>query len=282
MKIGFIGAGKVGQTFGRYLKQSGHEITGYYSRTYDHAVAASEAVNGKAFETVSALVEETEILLITVTDQAIAEVAETLKKIDSTWNVKVIAHMSGAMPASIMARRDLTYYASVHPLQSFAVVEDAFEQMGKTIFSVEGDAEAKALFKSLLNHLGNEVILLTEAQKVDYHMAAVIASNYLVTLMDFGISRLGEIGIDEAIGLKALLPLIKGTLTNLETLGTEKALTGPIARGDSRTVEAHLTKLDGEAKTLYRALGRATVKIAQRKGLEAGKIKTLGDLLKEE
>lgn len=282
MKFGFVGAGKVGQTFGRYLSQNGHQVVGYYSKTYDHALEASKHVNGTAFESLEALSKSADIILLTVNDQMIQVVSKELCDSGSVENVKCLIHMSGALPSSIMERYKDISYASIHPMQAFANIEEALSQMPSTVFGIEGDSGAVTIFEDLLKGMGNEVIKLTETQKVNYHLAAVIASNYLVTLVHMGLAQMKAIGIEEDTGIKALLPLIKGTLANIEAFGTEKSLTGPIARGDFKTVEAHLHAMDKEAEALYKHLGRATLEIAQTQAMPVEKVQALRHLLEEE
>ncbi|GAU78040.1 Rossmann-like and DUF2520 domain-containing protein [Fusibacter sp. 3D3] len=282
MKFGFVGAGKVGQAFGRYLTQKGHQVVGYYSKTYAHAEDAAIAVQGKAYDTLEALSKDAEIIALTVTDQMIEAVSRELCSLNTTGKVRFVIHMSGALSARVLARRDDVHYASIHPMQSFANVEEALLQMPSTVFGIEGDAKTISVFETLLKTMGNEVIQLTEAQKVNYHLAAVIVSNYMVTLMHFGLSQMKAIGIEENTGIKALLPLIRGTLTNIETFGPEKALTGPIARGDYKTVKAHLQAMDHGAKALYRHLGLATLEIALAKEMDTENVLALRRLLEEE
>ena len=104
--------------------------------------------------------------------------------------------------------------------------------------------------------------------KMLYHAAAVVASNYLVTLMDLAFGLVEPAGIARSEALKAMAPLIHGTLANIEKVGIPEALTGPIARGDSQIVARHLEQIQDRAPgllELYKTLGRHTVPIALAK-----------------
>src|SRR5690606_24287151 len=105
----------------------------------------------------------------------------------------------------------------------------------------------------------------------NYHAAAVFASNYLVTLAATAVRILREIGVPEEDALPALIPLMRGTLDNLEDLGLASALTGPIARGDLDTVRTHLARLSPDDRALYCALGRETLQLALAAGLDPGR-----------
>ena len=102
-----------------------------------------------------------------------------------------------------------------------------------------------------------------------YHAGAVAASNYLVTLLDFATRHLQALGADRRQALQALLPLVRGTLANVERLGIPGALTGPIARGDAATVAGHVAALRQRAPELlelYRVLARQTIPLAKERG----------------
>jgi predicted short-subunit dehydrogenase-like oxidoreductase (DUF2520 family) len=97
----------------------------------------------------------------------------------------------------------------------------------------------------------------------------VVASNYLVTLLDLAIQLIGDAGVDRQDAFKLLKPLIEGTLSNIEKTGAEDALTGPIARGDVKTVEKHIKEIGlkrPELLTLYKTLAFFTIDIAVAKG----------------
>jgi predicted short-subunit dehydrogenase-like oxidoreductase (DUF2520 family) len=101
-----------------------------------------------------------------------------------------------------------------------------------------------------------------------YHAGAVAVSNFFVALVDFGLRYYEALGADRKEALKAVLPLIKGTLANIESAGIPDALTGPIMRGDSDTVRGHLEAMTARAPellSLYRELGRQTVAVAREK-----------------
>ena len=102
-----------------------------------------------------------------------------------------------------------------------------------------------------------------------YHAGAVAVSNYFVALVHYGLKFYQALGADKKEALKAVLPLIKGTLHNIETLGIPDALTGPIMRGDAETVRDHLAAMQKRAPELiglYKELARQTVEVARDKG----------------
>jgi predicted short-subunit dehydrogenase-like oxidoreductase (DUF2520 family) len=129
-------------------------------------------------------------------------------------------------------------------------------------------------------------VLVADENKALYHAAAVTASNYLVAVEDLAVQLLVDAGFDEASALASLQPLVSGTADNIRTLGTTRALTGPIVRGDVATVCSHIEamrRLPGEELQLYRALGRRTLDIARRRGaLGAETIAALSAILRDD
>jgi predicted short-subunit dehydrogenase-like oxidoreductase (DUF2520 family) len=128
--------------------------------------------------------------------------------------------------------------------------------------------------------------LALHGDRAVYHLSAAIASNYLVTLLDLAAGLWGELGLSKEEGLRALLPLVRGTVENLDRVGLPAALTGPIARGDVGTIERHLAVLDRvapEARTMYKELARRTIPIALAKGrIDAAAARRLATSLGDE
>lgn len=296
MRIGFIGAGRVGGALGQHLFQKGYEITGYYSRTPVSARNASELVGGRHFESLMEVVQSSDFIFLTVSDDSISQVVDTLDELKCRFENKIIAHTSGVHASDVflpLVEKGASAYA-IHPLQAFATVEQALKLIEKTVFSIEGSGLirtekgsqassdiAKRLL-SFMDDLGDRYFVIMGEEKAIYHAAAVISSNYLVATLDFALSQFERIGCDKAFAMKALFPLIQGTIDNIERLGTLDALTGPIARGDVHTVDMHLSKLSGQDAELYKALGLKTLDIASEKGLSKEKRDRLFNRLKED
>jgi predicted short-subunit dehydrogenase-like oxidoreductase (DUF2520 family) len=296
MKIGFIGAGRVGCSLGQDLHRKNFNVIGYYSKTFEHASEAADAVGGVAFESAEALVKACDFVFLTVNDDAIETVVTLLQALPMHFEDKIIAHTSGVHESGLIAplyEKGASGYA-IHPLQAFASVEQALKLVGQTVFSVEGTGltrsgghpvtatPAAQSVINLMNGAGYEHFVMLAEDKAIYHAAAVISSNYLVATLDFALSQFEKIGCDQRFAMKALFPLIQGTIDNIDRLGTVDALTGPIARGDVHTVEKHLAKLSGEDAVLYRALGRRTLALADAKGLSGTLRDQLFNRLKED
>ena len=158
---------------------------------------------------------------------------------------------------------------SIHPMQSLASSEQAVKNFPGSYFSIEGDAEAVPEGKEIVEALGGLLVMIPGEQKALYHAGAAVASNYLVAVLDFAVMIYEALGMKRDEAVKAIMPLVRGTVNNVERVGVPDALTGPIARGDVETVEGHLEVLKKELPemlSLYTALGRHTVKVGLAKG----------------
>jgi predicted short-subunit dehydrogenase-like oxidoreductase (DUF2520 family) len=148
----------------------------------------------------------------------------------------------------------------------------------------EGDPRALDIAREIATRLEAKFLAIETASKTLYHAAAVVASNYLVTLFHVATRMLGGCGIGSDDALQVLMPLVRGTLANVERRGVAKALTGPIARGDVATVDAHCRKIARSLPgllTFYQAMGQQTLPLAKAGGgLDADSIDALKSLLK--
>ncbi|MBL7978945.1 MAG: DUF2520 domain-containing protein [Bacteroidetes Order II. Incertae sedis bacterium] len=204
--------------------------------------------------------------LLCVPDDQIMEVAQELAAHNSYWSKAVVAHMSGLHTASALdvLRAKGASVMSFHPLQTF-VAQAPAERFSGIYVVMEGDQIALALGGQLARHLGAQPHQISSAAKPAYHLAASIASNFLVTLM--GISRevLAKIGFSEPDARVLMQALVDGTITNLRNLPAGEALTGPIVRGDVHTVAQHLVVLKSELsglKPFYQLMAAETTRLA--------------------
>ncbi len=272
MKIGFMGAGKVGTAFGLYLSQRGLELSGYYSRSAAAAALTAEYTASRCFLSPEELVLNSDIIFITTGDSQIEAACKELSSTGLLRPQHTLLHMSGALPSAVLesAKALGCSTLSMHPLISVADAcsASAFEA---AVFFIEGDAASVEKISPLLNKLGNKYNLIDSKDKALYHAAACMFSNYLTALIDNGLSVLEAIGIDKSFGFKAVRPLIESTLENIESFGAEKALTGPIARGDASTVAAHIDafdKLMPQGKEFYCYMGQHALRLAARDKLK--------------
>ena len=270
-RIGIIGAGVVGTAIGVVLNDKGYEITGVHDINTESTQQLVERIGCTAYKSPHEVSRSADILFITTSDSSIENVVDTLAEDGAFFAGQIVVHMSGSQSSEILERAQAfgAKILSVHPLQSFAGTDLAIKNLPGSIFSIEGDREAYGAAVCIVETLGGEYFFIDRKAKPLYHAGACVVSNYLVTLIDFGAKLLETTGIPKGMALKALMPLIAGTVNNIENIGIPKALTGPIARGDLSTVLKHLDCLEEmapELLKLYSWLGFYTAGIAVDKG----------------
>jgi predicted short-subunit dehydrogenase-like oxidoreductase (DUF2520 family) len=287
MTVGFIGAGKVGTAFGRYLLNKGIHVNGYWNRGEDHLQRAINLTNTKAYQSKQALLKDSDIIFITVKDDIIKEISDEIATLDINLKNKSIVHMSGAHSSMLLesCRTNGAELFSLHPLQSVTNIEKAVKDFDQSIFSIESyTGEFNQEIKAILDVLGDRYFTIERDKKVIYHMAACVFSNYLTTLMDFGLALTDSIGLEKEKAFKAMRPLIDSTLKNIETNGIEQSLSGPLARGDQQTIKDHLSTYSdaNEAyEDFYRFMGIKTLEfIKKNEYLESQEIRQLREVLK--
>jgi predicted short-subunit dehydrogenase-like oxidoreductase (DUF2520 family) len=268
-----VGCGRVGTAFSRYLAGAGYRPAGFSSRRPESARDAATLAGApdKWFAEAWDAARTADILLITTPDGVIAETCREIAKNGGIRKDSVVLHCSGMLPSTILAAvaDGGAKIGSMHPLQSFAARQYTDNPFAGIMMAIEGDAAAIEAARMMAEDLGATPFVIHTDGKTLYHASAVLASNYLATLMAVAVKLMAASGAPEEDAFQILKPLVMGTLGNIETLGAADALTGPIARGDVDTVAAHLTaigNLSADMLKFYKQLGRATVPLARSKG----------------
>ena len=267
MKIGLIGAGKVGFSLGKFFSEGGIPVTGYYSRHRESAQEAALFTDTACYDSLGELVKDSDALFLTVPDGSITSVFESLKQYRLSG--KQICHCSGALSsAEAFPGIQSTGAAgfSIHPLFPVSSKYEAYRELAGAFFCLEGEARYLPAWKSLLEGLGPRVQIISADSKIQYHAACAIASNLMCALVDESLTLLENCGFSPELARAALAPLMRSNLEHLIQDGPEKALTGPVERCDFATVEKHLNCLPSQSeRELYRTLSRRLVDVAQKK-----------------
>lgn len=272
-KITIIGNGKVGQSIAQLFTKKEMEVT----------------LVGRSFIEQQNACRQADITLLTVTDGNIKRVCKALA--GSFKMGSVVAHCSGAVNSSALnsAKKNNCHTASAHPLNTFPSLEASLktfsnEQHGSYLFA-EGDQYALDQLLPLFRSTGFNTQIIESQSKPLYHAACVFACNYLNPLMEMSLSTAQAAGLERTVFWNALQPLVQATLNNISELGTAKALSGPIARGDEETLSAHLVELEDVSLNLrndYSDLGlRALALAIENDELSLEKVKKIEALLKK-
>jgi predicted short-subunit dehydrogenase-like oxidoreductase (DUF2520 family) len=265
-QIGIAGAGRIGQALGRLLRERGEPVVAVASRNPDRAaVAAAFIGGGVGAATYAQLPDRAGRILIAVSDDAVTPVAGILAA--SGMHRGAALHTSGVRGAEALAplaARGVSCGA-LHPLQTVATREQGLQALPGVAFAITGEGPAVVWAERIVRLVGGQALRIGAGQRPLYHAAAVMASNYVVGLIDAAVALMAAAGVQEDAALAALQPLTQASVANAFRLGPSKALTGPIARGDLETVAAHLRALGEVSKSveqLYRAAGLQVVKLA--------------------
>jgi len=268
LKLGFIGAGTVGTALALRLNDKGYQVVAVSSRSQVSAENLAQAISHcRFFNNSQDVVDIAELVFITTPDDVIAQVASQLE-----WHGgQGVVHCSGADSTEILqpARKLGAHVGVFHPLQTFASTKQAMGNMPGSTFTVEAEEPLLGTLKDMAIALDGHWIELKASDKVIYHAAAVIACNYVVTLVKLATDLWQAFSIPPHQATQALLPLLRGTISNIDAIGIPQCLTGPIARGDSGTIKKHLSALEEIAPAVlstYRELGLQTIPIALAKG----------------
>ncbi|MBE3115065.1 MAG: DUF2520 domain-containing protein [Actinobacteria bacterium] len=293
-----IGAGRVGTTISYTLAEKelpNIKLKAISSKSMESLNRAKKILGSKAAGVIftrenSKAVLLANCILICTPDDVINSVCRDIFK-DKSKDFKnyYAIHFSGSKSLEVLnsARAAGAEIASIHPLKSFASIEEAIKSLPGTIFGITySSTESKKMAEFLVKSLGGGIIEVENNKKPLYHAAACVASNYLVTLINYAVLIHKKMGIKPEDSLKGLMGLVESTVSNIKKMGTEKSLTGPIARGDVGTIKEHVKSFNEffskEDSALYRMMGSETIKIAyQNKWIKESTVDELKEILKE-
>jgi len=270
--LNIIGPGRVGRTLGALLHRAQlcvvQDVLSAEIATAEAAVGFIGA--GRAVRKLSDLLAA-DIWLLTPPDAAIASVAAALAATGRLRKGDIAFHCSGSQQSALLAPLAAVgaQTASVHPLKSFADPALAIKNFAGTYCAAEGDSQALAVLTPWFEQLGARVAVIDPAGKTLYHAASVLVCNDLTALMEAGLRAYEGAGLDRATAQAMMEPLVRETLDNVFALGTVRALTGPVTRGDAEVLTrqlAALDKLDPSIAEAYRALNQIAVDMVQAQG----------------
>ena len=284
LKLGIIGAGTVGTALAVRLKSKGYAIAAVASRSqasverFTRYIGSSNIIcSGQG------VADRAELVFITTPDDIIEPVTKQIQ-----WHVgQSVVHCSGADSVDILesATQSGAHVGGFHPLQTFASIDYAIDNLPGSAFALEAEEPLLSTLKEMVAVLDGYGIKLETKDKVLYHAAAVISCNYLVTLLKLATDLWEQFGVSRPDAVRALLPLLRGTVGNIANVGLPDCLTGPIARGDVGTIKKHLGSLAQSAPALlpiYQQLGWETIPIALEKGrLDKDKAEEICQLLQK-
>jgi predicted short-subunit dehydrogenase-like oxidoreductase (DUF2520 family) len=268
MRIGIIGAGKVGTVLGQALRKKGFDVAAVGSRRQASLDTARAYIGPDSRYTLDIMevVRLADVIGVTTQDREIGNVARTIAGRGERLDGKVFFHTSGAHPAAELLPLSGcgAFLGSLHPLQTFPDIDAAIAVLPDTPIFIEGDERALPVLRTIADAVGLESHRIASENKVLYHLSAVFVCNLLTALLYAGQGVMQRVGID----LKPFYPIIRATLKNIENRGPLPSLTGPVVRGDAGTVASHIGAMEGMDLHghVYKALSLVALAMAEERG----------------
>jgi len=289
IKVAIIGCGRAGKTIGTILnKSNGYKVTAV-ACAHDRTAEKAARFIGKKIRHSSNILDiarQGEIIFITTPDDEIERTFLTLCEKKAILDNTLVIHCSGNFSSDILKSNKMPGLktGTMHPLQTFANPGESANRFKGTTCTYESTSPVAAKqILHIIKALHGTPVRINKMLKPIYHASGVIASNYLATLFYLAEKFLIKAGFPKKLANKALLELVEGTVKNLKSPGLPQALTGPVSRGDTDTIQTHLKmvkKYLPKYLQAYKLLGAHTIELALAKGsINKAKAKELGKIL---
>lgn len=268
LTVGIVGVGRVGSVLGAALAGAGHRVVGVSAVSEASLSRAARLLPGVPVLDIPDVVAACELVVLAVPDDALTPLAAGLAT-TRTWRPgQLVVHTSGShglAPLAPAAAQRVVPLA-IHPAMAFTGSPADLARIGECCFGVTAPEEYRPVAEALVLEIGAEPVWIPDADRTTYHLALAHSATHLVTLVAQSMQLLGEVGVEHPD--RMLRPLLEAALDNALRAG-DAALTGPVARGDIGTVEAHLHELRRLAPDIlsaYRAVSLATAQRAVTSG----------------
>ncbi len=266
-----VGAGVVGRALGKALREAGLPVHAVVSRSLPRARSAVRFIGEGRATTDFAACGDANLVMLASIDRVLWSTARAVARGADLRKGTVAFHCSGAFSADAIAPLRVAGAAlgSLHPLQAFASPEEGLVLLPGSSFAVEGDRGALPVLSALALAVGGRPVKVRAVDKPLYHAAASVTSNCMIAVAHLGTTMLAAVPSFAKDPFRPLAQLLRGTLRNLDRLGPQRALTGPIVRGDVETVKEHLralARVDRRLLAAYETAARVTLTAAVASG----------------
>jgi predicted short-subunit dehydrogenase-like oxidoreductase (DUF2520 family) len=271
-RIALVGPGRAGGAVCLALARRGARVVAVAGRAPDapSTRAAAERFDARAVDGASAGAGA-DLVVLAPPDRALAEVVRTVAP--GVGPGTLVVHLSGAHGLGVLApiaeQHPGAAVGALHPLQSLPSIEAGADRLEGAWAAVAGGPAVAAIAAEL----GMHPFEVTDRQRAGYHAAACVASNHLVALL----GQVDRLAASAGVPREAFEPLVRASIEHAIALGPERALTGPVARGDVATVAAHLDAIPLDEHRAYRAMAEAARVLAGRDDPELVELLAVGD-----
>ena len=266
LRIGVVGAGRVGAVLGAALRSAGHNCTGVSAVSDLSRLRAEALLPGVPIKPADQVAAESELLILAVPDSVLSDLVRGFSSSEVFIPGQFVAHTSGSYGISVFDSAPQVSPMAIHPVMTFTGTSVDLARLADTPFGVTTTDALRPVAEALVVEMGGEPVWVPEESRAIYHTAMVLGSNYLNVLVNEAASLLAQSGMESPQRL--LAPLLSASLDNALRLG-DKGLTGPVARGDCEVVRKHLDALRDRpsSQSAYRALARLATDRALAAGL---------------
>ncbi|OAJ58215.1 NADP oxidoreductase [Paraburkholderia ginsengiterrae] len=283
-RLGFIGAGRLARCLALSFSRAGYPVTAVASRSPASAARlASQIEHCAAFENPQQVVDAADIVFLAVPDDSIGTSAHTLR---FRPHGQALVHCSGASPVELLApaRDQGASIGGFHPLYLFSGDLADIERIAGCSVTIEADGALKEQLMALAVALRCHPLSIPAGGRMLYHAAAHYAASFALCSLAECVALWRTLGLAEDDALRALPPMLSGTIETARDKGLPAALAGPVSRGDTGVVEKQLALLEGlggDHAALYGLLSRRAVGLAERRATPPAAIDMISEAVEE-
>ncbi|GHD27987.1 Rossmann-like and DUF2520 domain-containing protein [Nocardiopsis kunsanensis] len=269
LRVGVIGPGRVGSVLAQALGRAGHKVVAAAAVSERSRSYVEERLPGARLMEPAQVVEASDLVLLTVPDDALADVAEGLAETGTDLRGTILVHAGGAHGYGVLAPATVAgaLPLALHPAMTFTGRDEDIDRLADCAFGVTAPEQLRPIAEALVVEMGAEPVWIAEDKRTLYHAALAGGANHLVTLVADSAGLLQAAGVPEPG--RMLAPMLSAALDNALRLGIH-GLSGPVLRGDSGTVAGHIEQLRDnapESVASYVELARLTADRAITAGL---------------
>ncbi|SIT40417.1 NADP oxidoreductase coenzyme F420-dependent [Paraburkholderia ribeironis] len=288
-RLGFIGAGRLARCLALGFSRAGYPVSAVASRsTASAGRLASQIGQCAASDDPQLVVDAADIVFLAVPDDSIGTSAHTLRfgPDAASAHGKALVHCSGASPVELLApaRDQGASIGGFHPLYLFGGDLADLERIAGCSVTIEADGALKDTLTALAVALGCHPLSIPAGGRMLYHAAAHYAASFALCNLAECVALWRTLGFAEDDALRALLPMLAGTIETARDKGLPNALAGPVSRGDTGVVEKQLALLEGlggDHAALYGLLSRRAVGLAERRATPPAAIGAIAEVVEE-
>jgi predicted short-subunit dehydrogenase-like oxidoreductase (DUF2520 family) len=268
LDVGIVGVGRVGSALGAALSRAGHRVVAATAVSAASQRRAQQRLAGAAILPADEVVAMGALVLLAVPDDVLPGLVAGLGATGAWRPGQFVVHTSGAHGLAVLepAAAAGAVPLALHPAMTFTGRDEDVARLDGAPFGVTAPPDLRPVAEALVVEMGGEPFWVPEASRPAYHAALSMGANHLVTLVADALALLGAAGVDDPA--RVLAPLLGAALDNTLRLG-DAALTGPVSRGDARTVAGHLAAIDQRLPAVrapYAAMARRTAERAEAAG----------------